>query len=142
MVVFSRKKKPMEIPETRMRLLYRTFRENENIAFLVRFIKVPYMTRETCKANLARMLLLTPEVLYCGVPKGVFSDHPSHASLKAILCSRCSKPRKMTWGTGSEKNFVNFWAERPCTVLSGKFLPAHYNNTIHHYDPPLRYYPY
>lgn len=104
---------PMEVPEMRMRLLYRTLQENERVACLVQFLKMPYMTRETCKADLARLVSLTPELRYCDVPEGVFSDDVSCAGLKAILYARCSELRKMAWTTGSEKNFVDLWAQTP-----------------------------
>jgi hypothetical protein len=108
---------PMEVPEMRMRLLYRTFQENERIAFLVQYFKMPYMTRETCKADLARIVSLTPELRYCDVPEGMFSDEASCAGLKAILYSRCPELRKMTWSTGSEKNFVDLWEQPPWPKL-------------------------
>jgi hypothetical protein len=112
--VFQKKyEPPMEVPETRMRLLYRTFQENERIAFLVQFFKVPYMTRETCIADHARLVSLTPELRYCDVADGVFSDDASCAGLKAILYARCPELRKMTWTTGSEKNFVDLWVQPP-----------------------------
>jgi len=109
----TRHEAPLEASEMRMRLLYRTFQENERVAYLVQFLKMPYMTRETCKVDLARLVSLTPELRYCDVPEGVFSDGASCASLKAILSARCPGLRKMAWTTGSEKNFLDIWAQTP-----------------------------
>ncbi|KAA8900754.1 hypothetical protein FN846DRAFT_899721 [Sphaerosporella brunnea] len=115
---------PMEVPEMRMRLLYRTFQENERIAFTVQFFKMPYMTRETCRADLARLVSLTPELKYCDVPEGLFSDDSSCAGLKAILYARCPELRKMTWNTGCEKNFVDLWAQPPWRNLEVVILSS------------------
>ncbi|KAI5854342.1 hypothetical protein BZA05DRAFT_313020, partial [Tricharina praecox] len=123
--IFQKKHEPpMEVPEMRMRLLYRTFQENERVAYLVQFVKMPYMTRETCKADLARLVSLTPELRYCDVPEGVYSDDASCASLKAILYARCPELRKMAWNTGSEKNFVDLWAQTPWRNLEVVNLSA------------------
>ncbi|KAI5817009.1 hypothetical protein BZA77DRAFT_333456 [Pyronema omphalodes] len=104
---------PVEVPEMRMRLLYRTFQENERIACLVQYLRVPYMTRETCIADHARLVSLTPEMRYCDMAEGVFSDDNTCVGLKAILYARCPELRKMTWTTGSEKNFADLWQQQP-----------------------------
>ncbi|KAI5792900.1 hypothetical protein FPQ18DRAFT_367233 [Pyronema domesticum] len=104
---------PVEVPEMRMRLLYRTFQENERIACLVQYLRVPYMTRETCIADHARLVSLTPEMRYCDMAEGVYSDDNTCVGLKAILYARCPELRKMTWTTGSEKNFADLWQQQP-----------------------------
>lgn len=100
-----------------MRLLYRTFQEKESIATLVWLLKIPYMTRETCKQDLARLVSLLPNLRYVDLPDGIYHDDSSCASLKAILYTRCPDLRKMTWVTGSEKNFVDLWVEPPWLSL-------------------------
>lgn len=111
---FQRQKGPAsEVPELRVRALHRTLSENEQAAAAVRAVKMPYMTRETCKADLAALLSLTPNLRYVDLPDGVASDDPSCASLKAALYARCPDLRKIAWVTGSEKNFVDLWAEPP-----------------------------
>lgn len=114
---FQKQSSPLEIPEQRMRLLYRTFQESESIPALVWLLKLPYMTRETCKQDLARLVSLLPNLRYVDLPDGIYSDDSSCASLKAILYTRCSDLRKMTWMPGSEKNFVDLWYEPPWVSL-------------------------
>ena len=114
---FQKQLSPLEIPEHRMRLLYRTFQDNEVVANLVQFLKMPYMTRETCKQDLARLVSLLPNLRYVDLPDGVYQDDPSCASLKAILYTRCPELQKMTWVSGSEKNFVDLWVEPPWLKL-------------------------
>lgn len=114
---FQKQSSPLEIPEQRMRLLYRTFQEKESIAALVWLLKIPYMTRETCKQDLARLVSLLPNLRYVDLPDGVYHDDPSCASLKATLYTRCSDLRKMSWVAGSEKNFVDLWIEPPWMSL-------------------------
>lgn len=114
---FQKQSSPLEIPEQRMRLLYRTFQERESIAMLVWLLKIPYMTRETCKQDLARLVSLLPNLRYVDLPDGIYHDDSSCASLKAILYTRCPDLRKMTWLAGSEKNFVDLWSEPPWLSL-------------------------
>jgi hypothetical protein len=122
--IFKKEEGPLEVPELRMRLLYRTLQENERIAFMVRFFKMPYMTRETCKADIARLVSLMPELRYCDLPEGVYSDEQSCASLKAILYTRCPDIRKMTWSAGSERSFVDLWMESPWRDLEVMILSS------------------
>ncbi|RPB03906.1 hypothetical protein L873DRAFT_1669287 [Choiromyces venosus 120613-1] len=110
---FQKQTSPLDIPEHRMSLLYRTFQENETTAMLTNFLKMPYMTRETCRKDLARLVSLLPNLRYVDLPDGVFQDESSCASLKAILYTRCPDLRKMSWVGGSEKNFVDLWIEPP-----------------------------
>jgi len=110
---FQKQTSPLEIPEHRMRLLYRTFQENETTATLTNFLKMPYMAREACKEDLARLVSLLPNLRYVDLPDGVYQDDSSCASLKAILYTRCPDLRKMSWVGGSEKHFVDLWIEPP-----------------------------
>ncbi|KAL7266982.1 hypothetical protein RUND412_010450 [Rhizina undulata] len=114
---FQKQTSPMAIPEQRMRLLYRTFQESESIAESVFLLKMPYMTRETCKQDLARLVSLLPNLRYVDLPDGVYQDDPSCASLKSILYTRCPDIRKMCWHAGSERNFADLWAEPPWLAL-------------------------
>lgn len=114
---FQKQSSPLEIPEQRMQLLYRTLQERESIATLVWLLKIPYMTRETCKQDLARLVSQLPNLRYVDLPDGIYHDDSSCASLKAILYTRCPDLRKMTWVAGSEKNFVDLWIEPPWLSL-------------------------
>ncbi|TGZ79477.1 hypothetical protein EX30DRAFT_108559 [Ascodesmis nigricans] len=104
--VFLRKEDhPSTVPEARFRLLYRTLQENEAAAHLVQYLKTPYMVRETCKADIARLLSLTPSIRYVDLPEGLFSGDQSCNSLMGILWSRCTDLRTMEWRAGSEATF-------------------------------------
>ncbi|KAG0133768.1 hypothetical protein HOY82DRAFT_482249 [Tuber indicum] len=110
---FQKHPSPLGIPEHRMRLLYRTFQENETAATLTQFLKMPYMARETYKQDLAWLVSLLPNLRYVDLPDGVYQDDSSCSSLKAILYTRCPDLRKMSWVGGSEKSFVDLWIEPP-----------------------------
>jgi hypothetical protein len=89
----------------RLRLLCRTLREDETgLGQKVWFIKTPYMTRETSKADLARMVAVTPHLRYIDLPEGVFTDDPSCLALKQELQGRCLDLRKMTYMGGAERS--------------------------------------
>jgi hypothetical protein len=89
----------------RLRLLCRTLREDETgLSLKVRFIKAPYMTRETSKADLARMVAVAPNLRYVDLPEGVFTDDPSCLTLKQELQGRCPDLRKMAYMGGAERS--------------------------------------
>ena len=89
----------------RLRLLCRTLRQDETgLSLKVRFVKTPYMTRETSKADLARMVAVTPYLRYLDLPEGVFTDDPSCLALKQELQGRCPDLRKMTYMGGAERS--------------------------------------
>jgi hypothetical protein len=89
----------------RLRLLCRTLREDETgLGQKVWFIKTPYMTRETSKADLARMVAVTPHLRYIDLPEGVFTDDPSCLALKQELQGRCLDLRKMSYMGGAERS--------------------------------------
>lgn len=89
----------------RLRLLCRTLRQDETgLSQKVRFIKAPYMTRETSKADLARMVAVTPYLRYVDLPEGVFTDDTSCHTLKQELQGRCPDLRKMTYMGGAERS--------------------------------------
>ena len=61
---------PEDTPAARLRLLYRTLHEDKkNLSSVVQYLKVPYMTRETCKADLARVISLMPNLRYLPEPE-------------------------------------------------------------------------
>lgn len=62
------------------------------------------MTRETSKADLARIVALTPYLQYVDLPEGVFTDDASCHPLKQELQGRCPDLRKMTYMGGSERS--------------------------------------
>jgi hypothetical protein len=63
------------------------------------------MTREACKADLARTIAVLPNLRYVDLPEGFFSDDPTCHSLKQEAQARCPDIRKMTYANGAEKSF-------------------------------------
>ena len=70
----------------------------------VRFLKMPYMLRESCQPNLARTIAVTPKLRYVDLPEGLFTDDPSFATLRLEVQARCLELRKMTYMRGSERS--------------------------------------
>ena len=96
---------PEDTPAARLRLLYRTLHEDKkNLSSVVQYLKVPYMTRETCKADLARVISLMPNLRYCDLPEGVFTGENSCLALTSELQARCPDIRKMAYMGGSERS--------------------------------------
>ncbi|KAI9827689.1 MAG: hypothetical protein M1819_006890 [Sarea resinae] len=94
-----------DAPQQRLKLFSRTVRENISLAVVVHFLKLPYMTRETCKADLARTVSVLPNLEYVDLPEGFFSDDPSCHTLKQELQARCPEIQKMKYNAGSEPSF-------------------------------------
>lgn len=80
---------------------------------MVLLLKMPYMTRETCKADLARTVSVLPNLRYVDLPDGFYSDDPSTNTLKQELQARCPDLRKMKYESGSEQSFTNLAQSRP-----------------------------
>lgn len=64
------------------------------------------MTRETCKADLARTVSVLPNLRYVDLPDGFHNDDPSINTLIHELQSRCHDIRKMKYTNGAEGSFV------------------------------------
>jgi hypothetical protein len=62
------------------------------------------MTRETCKADLARTVAVLPNIRYVDLPEGLFIDDPSCNTLKQEIQARCLDLRKMSYMGGAEKS--------------------------------------
>lgn len=96
---------PEDTPAARLRLLYRTLHEDQKgLATLVQYFKLPYMTRETCKSDLARAVSVLPNLKYVDLPEGIFTDENSCVALKSELQARCTDLRKMSYMGGSERS--------------------------------------
>ncbi|MCJ1392921.1 hypothetical protein MMC18_005793 [Xylographa bjoerkii] len=67
---------------------------------------MPYMTRETCKADLARTVSVLPNLRYVDLPEGFFSDDPSCSTLRQELQHRCPEIRSMKYHAGAEGSFT------------------------------------
>ncbi|KAF2084651.1 F-box domain-containing protein [Saccharata proteae CBS 121410] len=94
-----------DIPAVRLSLLSRTLREHQTLAYTVQWLKLPVMTRETCKADLARTVSVLPNLLYVDLPEGFFSGNPSCHTLRQELQASCQQIRKMRFAHGAEQLF-------------------------------------
>ncbi|KZF20191.1 hypothetical protein L228DRAFT_270284 [Xylona heveae TC161] len=104
---FSRKKgDDGDAPGQRLALLSRTLRGNPWLAVTVQYLKMPFMTRETRKADLARTISVLPNLQYVDLPEGFYSDDPSCRTLREELAARCWDIRKMKYTVGSEHSFT------------------------------------
>ncbi|KAI9740963.1 MAG: hypothetical protein M1818_004569 [Claussenomyces sp. TS43310] len=100
---FDRNAEPDDTAQARLSLLCRTIRvDNPGLGHVVRFIKLPYITRETSKVDLARLVAGCPQLRYVDLPEGFFTGDQSCASLKQEVQARCPEMRKMNFLSGSE----------------------------------------
>ncbi|MCJ1285901.1 hypothetical protein MMC26_005243 [Xylographa opegraphella] len=67
---------------------------------------MPYMTRETCKADLARTVSVLPNLRYVDLPERLFSDDPSFSTLRQELQHRCPELCSMKYHTGAESSLT------------------------------------
>lgn len=93
---------PVEVPNIRLSLLCRTVREQRNLAQPTLFLKLPFMTRETAKGELARTVAALPNLRYVDLPDGFFTGDSSCMALRQELQARCPDIRKMSYRSGSE----------------------------------------
>lgn len=105
-----------DVPAVRMRLLTNTLRDNDWLASLVQFLKLPYMTREMCKADLARAVAVCPNLRHVDLPDGFYSGDPSCNLLRQELQTHCPDLRKMKYHAGSEQFFQHL-AQRQWQAL-------------------------
>ena len=102
---FNRNAEPEDTAQARLKLLSRTLGESQGgFALKVQFLKTPYMTRETCKPDLARTVHVTPNLRYVDLPEGIFMDDPSCNTLKQEVERRCPDLRKMCYMGGAERS--------------------------------------
>ncbi|KAF1968733.1 hypothetical protein BU23DRAFT_558277 [Bimuria novae-zelandiae CBS 107.79] len=94
----------LDPPTLRLQQLCRTVRENHHIGSRVRFIKLPYMTRESCKADLARTVSVCPNLEHIDLPDGFCNGDPTCHTLRQELQARCPNIRKMKYNEGSERD--------------------------------------
>lgn len=93
---------PVDVPHIRLQLFARSVKENPNLAAQVQILKLPYMTRETAKGELARAVSALPNLQYADLPDGFYSGDQSCLALRHELQMRCPEIRKMTYKAGSE----------------------------------------
>ncbi|KAF2685046.1 F-box domain-containing protein [Lentithecium fluviatile CBS 122367] len=102
-------------PTMRLLQLCRTVRDNHHIGGRVRFLKLPYMTRESCKADLARTVSVCPNLEYIDLPDGFYNGDASCHTLRHELQARCPHIRKMKYNEGGEQALESllqgYWQE-------------------------------
>lgn len=100
----NRNAEPEDTAKARLTLLCRTLRDDNTLDLLVKSLKVPYMTRESCKVELARTISVLPKLQYVDLPEGCFTDDPSCSTLRQEVQARCPDIRKMGYHRGGERN--------------------------------------
>ena len=101
----NRNAEPEDTAQARLQLLCRTLRNDKSgFALKVKYLKTPYMTRETCKADLARTVAVLLNLRYVDLPEGIFMDDPSCHTLKQEIQARCPDLRKMSYMGGAERS--------------------------------------
>ncbi|GAM84031.1 hypothetical protein ANO11243_020220 [Dothideomycetidae sp. 11243] len=112
-----------DIPGRRLSLFCRTVRESSNLAQQVEILKLPYMTRETSKGELAATVSVLSSLKYVDLPEGVFDGDPSCHTLVNELQARCPQIRRMAFRKGAETYLESLtdrhWASLEQLELSG-----------------------
>ncbi|KAK4137643.1 hypothetical protein BT67DRAFT_357897, partial [Trichocladium antarcticum] len=115
---FDRNGEPEDPTQARLKLLSRALREDPvRRGRLVQFLKIPYMLRESCQADLARTIAVTPNLRYVDLPEGLFTDEPACMTLRLEVQARCLELRKMTYMGGSEYSLQALASGRVWTNL-------------------------
>ena len=126
---FERNGEPKDATQERLKLLSRTVRGRDSLAHLIQTLKMPYMARESCKADLARTVSVLPNLQYVDLPDGFFRDDPSTLTLRQELHARCGDIRKMRYERGAEQSFqataqLSRWSNLEVLELSGLNVEA------------------
>ncbi len=109
----NNKWKSTDAPRQRLQLFSRTVRSRGVLGAQVLYLKMPYMTRESCMADLARTISVLPNLRYVDLPEGFYSDEPASHTLKQELESRCPDIRSMKYLSGAETSFTLLSKSRP-----------------------------
>ncbi|KAF2153415.1 hypothetical protein K461DRAFT_321071 [Myriangium duriaei CBS 260.36] len=92
-----------DVPARRLSLFCRTVRESSNLAQQVEILKLPYMTRETSKGELAATVSVLSNLQYVDLPEGVYDGDASCHTLINELQARCPRIRRMAYRKGAEQ---------------------------------------
>ncbi|KAH8430765.1 F-box domain protein [Aspergillus melleus] len=103
---FDRNADPIDAPQVRLSLFMQSVRQSQGLGNLVLSLRMPYMTREATKAEIARTISVLPNLRYVDLPAGIFSDDPSCLALKQELMARCPDIRRMAYRHGAEGSFA------------------------------------
>ncbi|CAL5871490.1 uncharacterized protein PFLUO_LOCUS5743 [Penicillium psychrofluorescens] len=126
---FDRNGEPIDAPQARLMQFMRSVRESQGLGNMVLSLRMPYMTREANKADVARTISVLPNLRFVDLPTGLYSDEPSCLALKQELMARCPDIRRMTYRHGAEGSFARLpgtqlWANLEALELSGVQLEA------------------
>ena len=121
---FERNGEPKDASKERLLLFMRTVRDHRDLAMIVHSLRVPYMTREAYKAELARTVSVLPNLRYIDLPEGFYSDDHNCLALKQELQVCCPDIRRMKYSCGSKKSFMDLprtcqWQSLEVLELSG-----------------------
>ncbi|KAB8218963.1 hypothetical protein BDV33DRAFT_117117 [Aspergillus novoparasiticus] len=127
---FDKNGDPEDAPQARLSLFMRTVRQSHGLGSMVRSLRMPYMTREASKSEIARTVSVLPNLRYVDLPAGFFSDDPACLALKQEIMARCSDLRRMTYRHGAEGTFsqlpgTHLWANLEILELSGLQVEPH-----------------
>ncbi|KAG9197918.1 hypothetical protein G6514_000700 [Epicoccum nigrum] len=104
-----------DAPTVRLQMLSNSVRGNQHLGQRVRFVKLPYMTRESCKADLARLVSGCPNLDYIDLPDGFYNGDQSCQLLRQELQARCPHIQKMKYNEGGEQSLESllhgYWQE-------------------------------
>ncbi|KAJ5272353.1 hypothetical protein N7478_007478 [Penicillium angulare] len=103
---FDRNGDPVDVPQLRLELFMRSVRESHDLGKIVLSLRMPYMTREANKTNIARTISVLPQLRYVDLPTGLFSDESSCTTLKQELIASCPDLRRMSYRRGAEGSFA------------------------------------
>ncbi|KAF7593461.1 hypothetical protein BBP40_011467 [Aspergillus hancockii] len=103
---FDKNGDPEDAPGARLSLFMRTVRQSHSLGDMVQSVRMPYMTREANKAEIARTVSVLPNIRYVDLPAGFFTDDPSCLALKQEVMARCPELRRMNYRHGSEGSFA------------------------------------
>ena len=92
--------------QERLMLFSRTVRENNSLADRVQYLKIPYMMRESSKADLARTVSVLPNLRYVDLPDSFYTSSLASMTLRSELQARCPNIRRMKYMCGAEDSFA------------------------------------
>jgi len=111
----SRHGDEIDRPTARLQQLCQSVRGNQYLGQRVRFVKLPYMLRESAKADLARTVSACPNLEYIDLPDGFYTGDASCQLLRQELQARCPHMRKMKYNEGGEQALESlmhgYWQE-------------------------------
>lgn len=122
----SRNGDETDAPTLRLQQLSHSVRDNQYLGQRVRFIKLPYMTRESCKADLARVVSCCPNLEFVDLPDGFYNGDVSCQLLRQELHARCPHIHKMRYMEGGEQALESllqgYWQELRVVELNRIYI--------------------